>query len=92
MVVAVVIILGCVPIALTAVAFGLVQAGFANWSAFLIATVVGLVIASVTAAYGWLSLRMTSKAFTRSKEELRNNIGWLKRVLKGKATQSTTSA
>ncbi|TWU14511.1 hypothetical protein CA54_33780 [Symmachiella macrocystis] len=89
--VTVVVALGCVPVALATLALGLVQAGLQTWLAFLIATVTGLIIASVSGIVGWLWMSKSFDAFRRSRQEFRSNLTWIKVALKGTAEKQTRS-
>ncbi|QDT50447.1 phage holin family protein [Symmachiella dynata] len=86
-----VVALGCVPMALATLALGLVQAGLQTWLAFLIATVTGLIIASLSGIAGWLWMGKSFNAFRRSKQEFRSNLTWIKLALKGTAEKQTRS-
>lgn len=83
---AVIVILGCVPVILLTLAYGLVE--FAELSralSLLIAATVGLAVAGVAAAIGWRRLRDNSAKLARSREEFQRNIHWIKQVLKHRA-------
>lgn len=74
--------LGCVPVALTAFALGLVAAaGLSTWLAFLIAAATGLILAGLAAAIGWRLLVKSPAVFERSKDEFNSNFCWVKQVL-----------
>lgn len=74
--------IGCVPVALTAFAYGLVAAaGLSTWLAFLIAATTGLILAGLAAAIGWRLLVKSPSVFERSKDEFNSNLCWVKRVL-----------
>lgn len=78
----------CIPIALTALAWGLSAAGLATWLAFLISTVIGLATAAVLATLGWRQLNNSPSMFERSKEELSRNMDWLKHAFKSRKAHS----
>ena len=59
--------------------------------AFLIATVTGLIIASLSGIAGWLWMGKSFNAFRRSKQEFRSNLTWIKLALKGTAEKQTRS-
>ncbi len=88
----IIVFLGSVPVALTALAYGLVQAGFDTWFAFLISTGVGLLTAAGFAVIGWQTFRRANRAFSRSKQEWHNNVKWLKGVLKREPRRPAISA
>ena len=75
--------LGTVPVLLSALAYVLVE--FAEWSlalSYLVASLLGLAVGGVGAAFGWLKLRSSVSVFRRSQEEFSHNVRWLKQVLK----------
>jgi len=77
----VVIILGCVPVLLTALALGLAEAGLADWLAFLVAAGIGLALAAMTGLVGWQRLRKLPAILGRSKQEFSCNVAWVKEAL-----------
>ncbi len=82
-------IVGTFPVALTFFAELLVAGGgLSRTLAFLIATLLGLLIAGGLGVGGWLSLRRGIRVFERSGEEFTRNVNWIKRVL----TSSVPSA
>lgn len=87
---AVIVALGCVPVILLALAYGLVE--FSELSqalSLLIAAMVGLAVAGVIAALGWRRLRDNAVTLARSREELQRNVSWIKHVLKHKANPAS---
>lgn len=79
--------LGTVPVALAFVAEALAAAGLPHWLAFLVATLLGLVVAGIAALAGWEMARTPFQAFRRSRDELRRNIDWLKHTVARQSTQ-----
>lgn len=75
------IILGCVPVLLTALALGLAAAGLADWQAFLAAAGIGLALAAITGLVGWQRLRKLPAILNRSKQEFSSNVAWVKGAL-----------
>ena len=84
--------LGCVPIALMTVAFGLAAAGLSTWLAFLLATACGLLFAAILGVIGWRLLRQSPVDFTRSKNEFASNFQWVKQVVTTHQSGRPTSA
>lgn len=80
------IAIGCVPVALTALAYGLIELGLAHWLGFLIATICGLAIAGGVGLFGWRRFKSIGSAFKPSKEEFTRNVHWVKGVLKNSET------
>ncbi|MEO8495753.1 MAG: phage holin family protein [Planctomycetota bacterium] len=78
---AAVLAIGCVPVALAALAFGLVTAGLSNWLAFLLAAAAGVGLATLVGFVGWRKLCKSPVVFERSKDEFSSNFRWVKRVL-----------
>jgi hypothetical protein len=77
--VAVAIGLGCVPLLLMGIAYLLVE--FAGWTyslAFSVVAVAGLGLAGVIGLIGWQRLRGSGSALSRSRDEFRENIRWIK--------------
>lgn len=82
LVVAAAVALGTIPVVLLLIAEALVAiGGFASWLALLTATVLGLGAAVVMAVVGWKKLRKPFPLFHRSRDELKRNISWIRRVL-----------
>lgn len=81
---------GCIPIALAALALVLVETTtLTNAQAFGIALLVGLLIAALLAGIGYWYLRSGGNVFERSQAEWRQNLRWAKDALK--ANRSGTS-
>jgi hypothetical protein len=73
---------GTVPVALLFIAEALAAAfGMWYWLALLISTVLGLAGAAVMALVGRAVLSNSVRPFTRSREELRRNLHYLKEIL-----------
>jgi uncharacterized membrane protein YqjE len=73
--------LGVFPVLLIAIAFGFIGAGMAAGWAFLISAVIGLVVAGVLAVIAWGLSRQIFQPINRSKQELAENIRWIKESL-----------
>ena len=74
---------GTVPIALILVAEFLVQtAGLSRAAAFSIAAMSGVIVALAIGVVGWSYLRGIIRVFERSREELTQNMTWIKHALK----------
>ncbi|MCA9144494.1 MAG: phage holin family protein [Planctomycetaceae bacterium] len=88
---ALVLLLGCVPIALTALALGLVEAGLSYWLGFLLSAAIGLAGGSAIGFTGWKLLTRTPVVFERSKVEFSSNFAWVKQVLSAKFSERTAA-
>ncbi|MEQ8791387.1 MAG: phage holin family protein [Pirellulaceae bacterium] len=80
---AVVLLLGAVPIGLTAAAESLVQ--YAEWTrplAYLTVSGIAAAISIVMLALGGQALRRSSEPLQRSREELAENVRWIRRALR----------
>jgi hypothetical protein len=76
------VLLGSVPIMLMTIAYALVDvAGWSRWAAFLLATVIGLILGSGLAAGAYAIFRNSFNALDRSRKELADNLRWLKEAL-----------
>lgn len=76
------IALGTIPVLLHVLAYGLIEgAGWSHWLSFLVAGVAGLALAGILGTIGWSRLRKSFHVFERSREEMRQNVNWLKHVL-----------
>lgn len=85
------IALGTIPVLLLAVAYGIHAAGLPMWASALIASGIGLASA---AAFGFIAVRGLQKsttAFASSKNELKQNVDWLKFILRRKSTPTTSA-
>lgn len=84
LIVAVCVALGCTPILLLSLAYFLTDvAGLPHALSLLIATLVGLVAATVGALVATRGIKK-SLDFSRSKDEFSRNVRWMKQVLKHK--------
>jgi hypothetical protein len=83
MALAAIVALGSVPVLLMGIAWMLVDYNVLStgW-AFLAATAIGLIAATVLGGVGWLLFRRQLSALERSQVELERNITWIKSVLK----------
>jgi uncharacterized membrane protein YqjE len=79
--------MACFPLALVVLALFLVQI-FEITSAmgFLIAFAAGAVLSALLVAIGYLQIREHAILLQRSREELRRNLNWIKKVLKRSRT------
>jgi hypothetical protein len=78
-----VIVLSCMPILLAAVALTMVEVW--NWSlpqAFFFALGCGLLLGGVASLYGVVAIRRSIAVLERSRNELAQNVSWIKQVLK----------
>jgi hypothetical protein len=81
-----IVALGTVPIVLILLAEFLTQAaGLSRAVAFLIAALSGFIVASAIGVAGWCYMRGVVHLFERSREELANNMIWIKHALKRSA-------
>jgi hypothetical protein len=83
LVIGVCLLLGCVPVALIALAE--VFAGQLGWSraaAFAASATVGLLLSAGIGAAAWLRVKSALSALQRSRDELNRNITWIKNNLK----------
>lgn len=85
------IVLGSIPIALAALALGLVAAGLSYGLAFLLTTLIGFGIAACLGIAAWKTSSKMTTLFDRSRGELSRNIKWVKRVLTSKRRDRSTS-
>ena len=72
------LLLGAIPVALAAIAMGLIAAGLPAGAAYAIVAVVSIIAAALLAVWAWNRYRAISAAFARSRQELANNIAWIK--------------
>jgi len=83
-VLAIAVILGCLPVVFMGLAFLLVE--FAQWShsaAFLLVAVLGLVVAGALLAATWMLLRGSLLSFDRFRVELAENLRSIKSAWQG---------
>ena len=81
-----IVALGTVPIVLILLAEFLTQAaGLSRAVAFLIAALSGFIVALAIGVVGWFYMRGVVRVFERSREELTNNMTWIKHALKRSA-------
>lgn len=73
---------GCFPVALAGVAYLLVNAGMTLWGALLVAAAIGLVVSGLLFFGAYLLVKRSLNVFSRSTDELRCNLIWVKNVLK----------
>ena len=73
-----IVLLGCIPVLLAALALGLIAAGLVDWQAFLAASAIGLAVAAIIGTLGWWRLRKLPAVFGRSRDEFKNNVAWVK--------------
>lgn len=77
------ITVGAMPVLLHGVAYALIEgAEWPHWLSFLVAGLVGLATAAILGYVGWRRFQTSFMVFERTRSELRNNIDWLKNVLK----------
>ena len=78
-----IVAVGTVPIMLILIAEILTQAaGLSRAAAFSIAAMCGFVLAVIMGVAGWSYMRGVVHVFERSREELTNNMIWIKHALK----------
>ncbi len=90
-VVGVAVLLGCVPVALTATAHVFVE--FLQWprsAAFGIATLIGLVLCGLMLAVAYFKFKKGFATLQRSQHEFSQNVAWLKSRLRGSTARCTT--
>lgn len=78
---AAILMLCCVPVALMTVAYTIHALGIGLAWSFAIATFLGVLTAFLVAATAWSLYRSAQPMFAKSKEELQQNVRWLKTVL-----------
>lgn len=84
--VAAVVLLGCIPVALTSLAEYLIVA--AEWTrpvAMLAATTAGLVVSGLLFGLTWARWQTGFATFDRSRDEFHHNVDWLKSNLRKKS-------
>ena len=81
-----VLLLGCLPVLLLGIAELMVQAQWlSEATAYLLTAIAAVVIAAVVCFVGYRKIRASLATFQRSKDELLENLNWLKRMLKHQA-------
>jgi hypothetical protein len=80
------------PVCLLALAEGLVAAGVPRAGAYAIVAVGALVVAAGLTLWAWRRFRRIPPAFTRSREELMQNIAWIKDAARGRTAQREQAA
>jgi len=79
--------MACFPLALVVLALFLVQLFEVTYAmGFLIAFAAGAVLSALLVAIGYLQVRKHAILLQRSREELRRNLNWIKKVLKRSRT------
>ena len=64
---------------------------WAPWKAQLSSGIALIVVATLFASLGYLGIRSALTAFRRSTNELTNNVAWLKSLLKGQHSQTSST-
>lgn len=74
--------LACFPIALVAIALGLVQyLETSHYEAFLIVVGAGAISSALLCIVGWILIRKRAAVLRRSRDELVRNVRWIKKVV-----------
>jgi len=89
-IVAVGLILSCIAVALVGIGYLLVEAGLPHGWAFLLTSLLGLIVAAALGYTGWKLLQNSLNVLQRSQQELKRNIKWIKNVLKQKGRRPAT--
>jgi uncharacterized membrane protein YqjE len=76
------LLLGAVPVLWMAVAYWLFSLGMNGAAALFLSFVIGAVLGVVGVVIAWFLFRGSLSSFQRSREELANNIAWIKDALK----------
>jgi hypothetical protein len=77
------LLLGCVPVALAALAEGFIaQWAWTRAGAYGTAAAIGLAVSAVAGAAAWYRVRSALAALHRSRDELNRNIAWIKSNLR----------
>lgn len=81
---ALLVLAGCVPVALISVAFWLMQAArLSSAAGFAWAALAGAALAAVLAGTAWLVWRTSPLTFALTRKEFARNLKWIKTVLRG---------
>jgi uncharacterized membrane protein YciS (DUF1049 family) len=92
-VVGVCLLLGCVPVALMALAEVFVaQFAWPQAAAFAAAAAIGLALSLLTGAAAWVRVKSAVASLERSRDELNRNIAWIKANLKRSQTPGQTAS
>jgi hypothetical protein len=78
-------------VCLLAIAEGLVAVGLPRAGAYTLAAGVGMIVAVGLAVWTWRQYRRIPHVFARSREELMQNLTWIKNAAKGLAAQPEQS-
>lgn len=84
------VLMGSIPVLFLAIAAGLVILGLGLAAALFVSFLIGAVIGVIALAIAWYLLRSSVITFQRSRNELAQNVQWIKDTLKqsGRASQS----
>ena len=92
LVVAACLLLGCIPVALFALAeLSVAQFEWSRPAAFTVAAIVGLALSGAAVATAWSRLQIGLQSLKRSREELQRNLTWIKSNLKRTKTHTRSS-
>jgi hypothetical protein len=84
--IALVLALGCVPVALLGFGYLLRElSGLSFWASFLIVAGGAIVVVAALLTVAWFRVRSSLHVLHRSQEELKRNIRWIKQVLSASA-------
>lgn len=76
------LLLGCVPVALTALAEAFVaQWGWSRAAAYGAAAAIGLALSAIAGVAAWYRVRSALASLQRSRDELNRNVAWIKSSL-----------
>jgi len=74
----VLLLLATIPVCLLAIAQVLMAIGLPAVAAYTLVALISLIVAGAMAVWAWQRFRTMPPAFTRSREELAQNIAWIK--------------